>query len=62
MNYDVVGSVDGDWGKNNNGLTTGGIRGFCKNKDGKILYMFSGPIQVYNNLAAEIKAILHLIS
>lgn len=57
----VYDAVVGAWGRNKYGLITGGIGGFLKNRDGKILFMFSGPTETNNSEEAEIDTLLHLI-
>lgn len=43
------------------GILLGGIGGYLKNREVRILYMFSGLIAVKNSQDAEIEAMIHLI-
>lgn len=60
-NYDFVCMVDGAWSLGNSGFMQGGIGGCIKAKSGKILYIFSGPVQVFNADEAELSAVISVL-
>lgn len=51
--------MDGAWGKSSTGVFTWGIGGNIKNKNGLLVYVFSGPCQASSSSEAEVAAILH---
>lgn len=58
--FDLICAIDGAWFVSDTG-PIGGIRGQVSNKEGKIIYTFSGPVKALNSLEAEIEAIIHVI-
>ena len=59
--FDLVGAVDGAWGKIDEFKYNGGIGGFLQDSTGKMILMFSGPASSKSALETEVDAILHLI-
>ena len=60
--YDYTCMVDGARDVNKWGNFCCGMGGCIKDKQGRILYCFSGPVKVQSILEAEISAILHVIN
>lgn len=55
-NFHFIGFVDGSSKVNNNGPTLG-IRSYLINKVGKVIYIFSGPIQECSGWLVELIAV-----
>lgn len=60
--FDLFCFADGAFFSNPDGSANAGVGGFIKNKDGEVLYIFSGPSEVNCPLRAEIEAITFLIN
>lgn len=57
---DYICAIDGAWGVSPGSLGKVGIGGWIKDKSGKLVYNFSGPLEVNSSLEAKIGAIIHV--
>ena len=53
--------VDGAWSSRSDGNIGGGIGGKLIHKSGATVFIFSGPVPVWNNHEAEVAAIIFLL-
>lgn len=62
VDFDLVGFVDGAFFRDSFETKKAGIWGFFKNKQGEIVYIFSGPAKGECPLMVELEAMEHLIA
>lgn len=60
--YDYVCAVDGAWGSTSSIGIKGGIGGNITDKNGRVVYVFSGPVWLKSSLETEIEAIRHMVN
>lgn len=63
MNFpaEVFGFVDGSFRTNDSGISSAGIGGFIKDKNNRMLFIFSGPVHATTSFLAELYALKHLL-
>lgn len=58
---ELFGFVDGSFKMNENGSFTAGMGGFIKDRDNKILFIFSGHVHAITSFLAELYALKHML-
>ncbi|KAK1394713.1 hypothetical protein POM88_013769 [Heracleum sosnowskyi] len=61
INAELVGFIDGAWKMGMNQEIQAGIGGYLKDKEGNLLFIFSGPVKALSAIQSEFEAMMFLV-